>query len=344
MRRIGGPLPRIALTSGDPNGIGPEICLRALLDRRVRKACLPLLVGEYGGFDFYRKRFRLPVALFPVLRPPASWGADSIPVVVPAPERGVRPFVPVPGRPSRRSGAAAGRALLRAAGLWREGEAAAIVTGPLSKSALDAAGFRHPGQTEMLAKALGAPHPLMVMLSGRLRVGLATVHLPLSRVPRALTRARLASAIGTMHSSLRTDFGVRRPRLAVLGLNPHAGEGGLLGTEEGRIIAPAVRAARRRGLLVEGPFPADGFFGGGKAGRFDGILAMYHDQGLIPVKMGGFAPAVNFSAGLPMVRTSPAHGTAFDIAGSGRADHRSMVSALLAAADAATMRSRGRKR
>ena len=172
----------------------------------------------------------------------------------------------------------------------------------------------------------------MVMLSGRLRVALATIHLPLRRVPAAITTERLVRIMGQFIESLTTDFGIKRPRLAVLGLNPHAGEGGLLGTEERDLILPAIRKAGIKRAVIAGPFPADGFFGSGAWKGFDGVLAMYHDQGLIPVKMAGLAAAVNVTVGLPLVRTSPGHGTAYDIAGKGVADPASTVAAIVAAA------------
>lgn len=323
-------LPIVGLTAGDPNGIGPEVVLRALLDPRVRKVCRPLLVGDARVFTYYLRKFRIPLTLLPVSQPPLSWGRGIVPVIEP-PVRS--PFRARPGRPSRPAGFLAGACLEHAAKLWKRGVIDGVVTGPLAKETLNAAGFRYPGQTEMLAKAAGSRDALMMMLSGRLRIALATIHMPLRRVPAALTKERLARVFRMLTASLRADFGFRRPRIAVLGLNPHAGEGGLLGTEERDVIIPAIRAARRSRVVISGPFPADGFFGSGSFKQYDGILAMYHDQGLIPLKMGGLSAAVNFSAGLPLVRTSPGHGTAYDIAGRGVADPASTVAALLTAAE-----------
>lgn len=247
-----------------------------------------------------------------------------------------------PGTPTRGAGSLAGRSLQLAAGLWRSGQIDGIVTGPLSKHSLNAAGYRFPGQTEFLAGEAGAGPALMVMLSGSLRIALATVHLPLRRVPTALSAGLLARTIGQFIDSLKGDFGIPRPRVAVLGLNPHAGEEGLLGKEERDLIIPAIRRAGSKRSRISGPFPADGFFGSGAWREYDGVLAMYHDQGLIPLKMGGFGAAVNVTAGLPMVRTSPGHGTAYDIAGKGVADPSSTVAAIVAAAGIIERRAAGK--
>jgi 4-hydroxythreonine-4-phosphate dehydrogenase len=333
LRRVQRPdRPVLAVTGGDPNGIGPEVVLRALLDPAVRRVCRPLLVGDPLVFAFYAKKYRIPLSFVTVGRPPLSWGPGVVPVVPPLPGRLPRPFRPAPGRASRSAGSVAGRSLERAAALWKNGEVGGIVTGPVSKETLNAAGYRYPGQTEMLAAFSGVSRALMLMLSGTLRIGLATIHLPLRRVPRAVTVPGLSETLRIFGRSLSGDFGVRRPAIAVLGLNPHAGEHGLLGSEEQDVIIPAMKRARTNGVTIDGPFPADGFFGSGAPDSYDGILAMYHDQGLVPLKMSGFSSAVNFTAGLPLVRTSPGHGTAYDIAGRGVADPGATVGAILAAA------------
>ncbi len=234
--------PVVGLTAGDPNGIGPEVVLRALLDPRVRRVCRPLLVGDAGVFAYYLRKFRIPLTLLPVPEPPLSWGRDIVPVIGPPGRTRSRP-----GRERRHApaGFLAGTSLEHAAALWKRGMIDGIVTGPLAKDTFNAAGFRYPGQTEMLAKAAGSHDALMLMLSGRLRIALATIHMPLRRVARRPDGERLARVFRLFTASLRADFGFRRPRIAVLGLNPHAGEGGLLGTEERDVIIPAIRAARR---------------------------------------------------------------------------------------------------
>jgi 4-hydroxythreonine-4-phosphate dehydrogenase len=335
-------LPVLAVTGGDPNGIGPEVVLRALLEPAVWRACRPYLVGDPGAFSFYAKKLRIPVSMAAVDRPPLSWGPGVVPVVRPDPAGRLRPFRPAPGRSGVRAGSLAGRSIERAVSLWSAGEAGGIVTAPLSKETLNAAGYRYPGQTEMLTELSGGRRALMLMMTGSLRIALATIHLPLKRVPAAITVANLAETLRIFSLSLKGDFGIRRPSIAVLGLNPHAGERGLLGNEEAAVILPAMRRARAQGVRIDGPFPADGFFGGGTPSAYDGVLAMYHDQGLVPLKMSGWAGAVNFTAGLPLVRTSPGHGTAYDIAGRGVADPGPTVAAILAAAAIVGRRRRAR--
>jgi 4-hydroxythreonine-4-phosphate dehydrogenase len=320
--------PLVVLSGGDPNGIGPEICLRAAGSAPVRGVCRPILVGDPSVFEYYRRKFRIGVTLTQADPGCLPAGGSAVPVItIPR----TRAFRPSPGRPSRAAGLIAGRSLEMAVLLCRSGTADALVTGPLSKSTLNLAGFRFPGQTEMVARMSGAASPLMILVNGKFRVALVTAHIPLGRVAPALTPARVTDTLRGFHASLRGDFGIGRPEIAVLGLNPHAGESGLLGAEEEEIILPAIRSLRRKGLLVSGPFPADGFFGKRSETTFDGVVALYHDQGLIPLKMSGFSSVVNVTAGLPVVRTSPGHGTAFDIAGKGTADPSSMVAAVLAA-------------
>jgi 4-hydroxythreonine-4-phosphate dehydrogenase len=220
----------------------------------------------------------------------------------------------------------------------RAGIVQAVVTAPVSKHALHRAGFPYPGQTEFLQTLTGSPRVAMILAAGGFRVGLATIHLPLRSVARALTPALLASRLETIHGALVHDWGIRRPSIAVLALNPHAGEAGDLGHEERTVIGPVLRTLRRRGLDLHGPFPADAFFGRGMHRRFSAVAAMYHDQGLIPLKMSAQGRAVNVSAGLPIIRTSPDHGTAFDIAGRWSADPSSMIEAVRLAARLARTR------
>jgi 4-hydroxythreonine-4-phosphate dehydrogenase len=203
-----------------------------------------------------------------------------------------------------------------------------IVTAPVAKHTMNNAGFKHPGQTEMLADLSHASNVAMMLIAHNFRVGLATVHLPLKNVAKHLFQQLIIEKLLIIHRSLKKDFRIRKPRIAVLGLNPHAGEHGLLGVEEQNIIIPSIKKAQRLYLSVDGPFPADGFFGMQKQKDFDLVLCMYHDQGLIPLKISGFRIGVNYSAGLPIVRTSPDHGTAFEIAGEGIADPRSMIEAI----------------
>ena len=281
---------------GDPAGIGPEIALAAAADRRVTAVCEPVLYGPLAAAE--RARFR-------------------------------------PGELSAAAGRAALAAVERAAADALAGRLDAIATGPINKEALALAGSPWRGHTELLAHVTGAREVAMMFHSPRLCVVLATVHVPLSAVPRLLTRDRVETVLDLAAAHL-PRFGVVRPRLALAGLNPHAGEGGLLGTEDRDVLAPAAAGARGRGIDVAGPLPADTVFRQAVDGRFDAVVACYHDQGLIPVKLAAFGEAVNVTLGLPIVRTSVDHGTAFDIAGRGVADAASLVQAVVLAARLAT--------
>jgi 4-hydroxythreonine-4-phosphate dehydrogenase len=281
--------PRIAITTGDPAGIGPEIAAKAAADPRVRAACEPIV---YGPRD--KKQF-------------------------------------APGVLSAEAGRAAYDIVLRAVDAAKTGEVDGLATAPLNKEAFRLAGLPWRGHTDLLAHLTGAPHVAMMFHSDELRVVLATIHIPLAEVPRALTRSLMEKTIALTARELPL-FDKVQPRIAVAGLNPHAGEHGLFGNEEAEVIAPAVEACRKRGVDVSGPFPADTVFVRARRGEFDVVVACYHDQGLIPVKLVAFGQAVNVTLGLPIVRTSVDHGTAFDIAGKGVADPESMIAATLLAA------------
>ncbi len=241
------------------------------------------------------------------------------------------------GMVRREAGLASMLAVEKAVRLCADGTCDAMVTAPISKEAVALAGYGYPGHTEFIAELTGGD-PLMLMVSGTLRVGLVTHHVPLREVPGAITTVSMRQHLDRLDSALRTDFGVSDPRIAVLGLNPHAGDGGVLGREETDVIAPAIDAARKRGMVAFGPFPADGFFAARTYRRYDGVLAMYHDQGLVPFKTLSFGKGVNCTAGLPIVRTSPDHGTAYDIAGSGTASPESLRAAIDLAVDIAARR------
>ena len=281
--------PRVAITAGDPAGIGPEIAARAAADPRVRGACDPRIYG-------------------------------------PPPDAAFQP-----GVLSAAAGRAAYDAIVRAVADAQRGEVDAIATAPINKEAFRLAGLPWAGHTDLLAHLTGARDVAMLFHSDALRVVLATIHIPLADVPRALTADVLERTIALTAREL-PKFGRIAPRMAVCGLNPHAGEHGLFGREEEIAIAPAIAACRARGIDVSGPFPADTIFVRAQRGEFDVVVACYHDQGLIPVKLAAFGRAVNVTLGLPIVRTSVDHGTAFDIAGKGVADPESLVAAVLLAA------------
>ncbi|HLT47100.1 MAG TPA: 4-hydroxythreonine-4-phosphate dehydrogenase PdxA [Rubricoccaceae bacterium] len=317
------PLARVAVTLGDPNGIGPEVVLKALADPEVRARVEPVVVGAAGVFEAWARRLGLAAE---------GLAVDDV---------GEGEFALEPGRITAGAGRLAMAAVARACDLCLAGEADAMVTAPISKEAIQKAGYAFPGHTEFLAARTGAGRFAMMLVSGGLRVALVTIHVPLAAVPGLVTRERILETLETVAGSLRRDFGLAAPRVAVLGLNPHAGDGGVIGREEIEVVGPAVEAARAGGLDARGPFAADGFFGRRMDRDVDAVLAMYHDQGLAPFKALAMGAGVNVTCGLPIVRTSPDHGTAFALAGQGVADAGSMREALLLAAEMAGRRVAG---
>jgi 4-hydroxythreonine-4-phosphate dehydrogenase len=313
---------------GDPTGIGPEVTLGALLRRDRSPVFTPILVGDPAVYEaaaaLLGARIRFAEWVPPAPLPPRDVAVRTVARLAARDRR--------PGRPSRGGGRAAHAAILEAARLVRSGSDDALVTAPICKANIAAAGGTASGHTELLAALCGGIPVRMMMAGARLRVVLVTTHLALAAVPRTLTRELVRDTLTITDRDLRRHFGLARPRLGVAGLNPHAGESGLFGLEERRIIAPAVHAARRRGIDARGPFGADSLFPLAAAGRFDAVVCMYHDQGLAPFKLLHFADGVNVTLGLPFVRTSPDHGTAHDIAGRGSADPGSMGAALRLAA------------
>jgi 4-hydroxythreonine-4-phosphate dehydrogenase len=320
--------PILAITMGDYNGIGPEVVLKSIRSPRVRQSCRVVLVGSVDAFADYAMRLGMRFQFQEISKDFDSLPATTVPVIQPLPFHIPRIR---PGHVDSGAGRFAVEAIACTTQLCAEGRVDGMVTAPVSKEAMRRAGSRFPGQTELLARRWKSSRVLMMLVGGALRVGLATIHTPLRRVSRSIDQHIITEKLALMYDSLAGDFGIASPRIAVLGLNPHAGEGGHIGIEEQQSIIPAIRTARRRGWEIAGPFPADGFFGAQRHHEFDGVMAMYHDQGLIPLKMEAFGKGVNFSAGLPHVRTSPDHGTAFDIAGTGNADPGSMIEAIILA-------------
>ena len=317
---------RIGITLGDPAGIGPEIVAAALA---AASDLVPRLV-VYGDRT-------------PLLRAARAMGVALPPVTIVA---GALDHDVTPGRPDDATGRAQVAYLDSAIAAAAAGDVAALVTAPISKTWARRAGLTFPGHTELLAARLGAPEVAMLFAGPRLRVALATVHLPLGRVAAVLTAERIAAVVRLLGASLVRDFAVAAPRIGVVGLNPHAGEGGLLGDDEQRVVEPAIAAARAAlpGITIDGPLVPDAAFRDAAAGRWDGLVAMYHDQGLIPVKLIDFEESVNVTLGLPIVRTSPDHGTAYDIAGTGKARPASMIAALTLAAAMVERRARSAAR
>ncbi len=315
--------PIIAITVGDFNGIGPEIALKAAANAGVRNICTPLLVGPLNVFDHVRSDLKIKIKL----------EKSSLPVlkgtVTPVLDVGDGIWADVqPGKVSKSAGKNAGTAIERAVELCVKVQADAMVTAPVSKEALNLAGYNFPGQTEMVALLSRSQRVAMMLVSNSMRVGLVTIHVGIKSIPEHLTKEKVVEKVTIIHDSLKRDFGVKKPCIAVLALNPHAGERGLMGTEDEEIVRPAVEEVKSKGFAAEGPFSADAFFGKQAHKDYDAIVAMYHDQGLIPLKMSSFGRGVNFSAGLNIVRTSPDHGTAYDIAGTGTANVSSMIEAI----------------
>ncbi len=318
----------IAITIGDVNGIGPEVALKALAQTPWLAAFRVALIGPETAWRFWQNDLRIDLPL-PRIADLNEW-PERAPIVV-LDETPESADIQI-GALSIAAGKIAGEALARAMALGRAGKIHAIVTAPVNKHALHLAGFHYPGQTELLAEGLGASEFAMMLVAENFRVALVTTHLPLRHVAAAISTDLIVRRLRVLQKDLTARFGMASPRLAVTGLNPHAGESGLLGDEEKNIITPALAQARAEGINAAGPFSADALFGQYKKNNFDAYLAMYHDQGLIPLKMFGFGRAVNYTAGLPVIRTSPDHGTAFDIAGKNLADPASMVEALRLAA------------
>jgi len=316
--------PVLAITIGDFNGIGPEVALKAAANSALRAKCTPLLVGPLNVFEHTRTRLKLKVKL---QKAAAMLPQQSSVIPVMDVGDGIGADVDY-GKPTRASGRSAGVAIEAAVKLCLAGKAAAMVTAPASKEALNLAGYNFPGQTEMITLLSRSSKVAMMLVSKDLRVGLVTIHVPVRSIAEHVTAEKIVEKMGVILESLKRDFRISDPTLAVLGLNPHAGEHGVIGNEEQSIILPALEQARARGIKAEGPFSADGFFGDKTFRRFDAVVAMYHDQGLIPLKMHSFGKAVNFSAGLTIIRTSPDHGTAYDIAGKGKARLDSMLEAM----------------
>ena len=323
---------RIGITQGDTNGIGWEIILKALADPRMTELFTPVVYGSPKAAAYYRNTV-------------AEIEAFSFNPVASAAEarRGKANLVAcgetadiAPGKPTPEAGRAAVEALCAAMRDLKAGHLDALVTAPFDKETVQADDFRYTGHTEYLAAELEG-EAMMILCSDVLRVGLVTKHIPVSEIARNITKERIVRDLNTLRRALIEDFGIVEPRIAVMALNPHAGDGGLLGREEQEIIRPAIVEAFSKGVLAFGPFAADGLFAGGGYAKYDGILAMYHDQGLAPFK--SLSPdGVNFTAGLSAVRTSPDHGTAFDIAGKDKADPQSMRNAIYAAIDIAEHR------
>ena len=323
---------------GDPVGVGPEIMVMALADPSIYQVCRPLVLGDLPCLERACRELTPNLTLHPVQDPSQGrYQAGAIDLLVLSE---LAPGDLNHSHPSPAGGRAMVSYILTAIEMAQNNKAAGMVTGPISKASLNLAGFRYPGHTELLADKTGAPEVAMMLAGGTFRVVLATIHVALSDVPDLISLEGLLRLFTLTCRALTHDFGIPSPRLGVAALNPHASEGGLFGDEEKEIIIPAVLEARGRGLPVSGPFPADTLFWRHAQGEFDAICAMYHDQGLIPLKLLHFMDAVNVTLGLPIIRTSVDHGTAYDLAGTGTAHPGSLKAAIFMAAEMAQRRPR----
>lgn len=328
--------PRIGITVGDFNGVGPEIALKAIARPEMRELCTPILIGPFNIFAAEHSRLRIKRRLIR-MSPAQSLGSEM--GVIDTGD-GIKADIHF-GEPTKASGRNAALAVERAVELYKSRYIDAVVTAPVSKKALHLAGYEFPGQTEMIAVFSGTLKASMMLVAGNLRVGVITIHQPLSTVAQSISAEKIQEKIFAFHTSLRRDFGIKNPTIAVLGLNPHAGEDGLFGSEESQYLKPAIESLQMQGLKVSGPYSADGYFGSKTHSKYDLTVAMYHDQGLIPLKLIGFEKGVNLTVGVEIVRTSPDHGTAYEIAGTGKAHPESMIEAIVLAVNILKNRKKG---
>ena len=320
----------VGITQGDSNGIGYEVIIKALSDPRILEQFTPVIYGSSKIFSFYRKTIpEIEQMDTNAINNAREAHPKRVNIVNCLPDSAYAE----PGQATPESAKAAIACLDRAVEDLKAGEIDVLVTGPINKKAMSGQGFGFPGHTEYIQNAFGVKDVTMLMVSSRIKVGVVTGHIPLKDVAASITEEKILSKLRLINESLQKDFCIDKPRIAVLSLNPHSGDGGLLGDEEGRIIIPAIKKAVDEGILAFGPFSPDGFFGLSHYENFDATLAMYHDQGLAPFKALSFEDGVNFTAGLPVVRTSPDHGTVFEMAGRDEADPLSMRAAIFTAID-----------
>ncbi|MGY3214455.1 4-hydroxythreonine-4-phosphate dehydrogenase PdxA [Mucilaginibacter sp. HD30] len=329
--------PKVGISIGDVNGIGLEIIIKTLADSKILNYCTPIVYGHIKVASFYKKAIEATELNFNIITH-ASQAQHKRANLLTCWEEEVKIE---PGIPNKETGKYAFASLEKATADLLSGEIAALITAPINKDTIQSEDFNFPGHTEYLQEKGEAADSLMFLVSDTLRVGVVTGHIPVSHIAPNLSTEKILAKIKLMNASLKQDFWIRKPKIAVLGLNPHAGDNGLLGHEEQDIIIPAIEEARAADILAFGPYPADGFFANGTYMQFDAVLAMYHDQGLIPFKQIAFESGVNFTAGLKFVRTSPDHGTAYDIAGKNQASEISFREALFTAIHIAQRRKEG---
>lgn len=329
-------LPLLGITMGDPAGIGPEVIAKALAGPRLRRVCFPLVIGSIPVMRQTVKKLRLKLEVRSVDgHGGASLRTNQMAILDPL-EQPLGSYKPGVAAPE--SGAASVSFIKKAVHLAQIGCIDGIVTAPINKEAINMAGCHFPGHTELLADLTQTQESGMMIIGGPLKIMFVTTHVAIKDLPSLLTRDKIEKGIRLAHLALTTLFGIKKPKIGVAALNPHAGEHGLFGDEEARLILPATRAAQAGGILASDPLPADTLFGKAARGEYDGVVALYHDQGLIPLKLVAFGTCVNLTVGLPIIRTSVDHGTAFDIVGKGIADPGSLIEAVKLAAALAVKR------
>lgn len=322
---------KVGITHGDTNGIGYEVILKTFADLRMTELCVPVIYGSAKVASYHRKTLNLQPVTFNQINSASEAEINKVNFI-----NCIQEELKVElGKPSNIAGEAALKSLEKATADLAEGLIDVLVTAPINKDSIQHEKFKFPGHTEYLEEKFGVDgdKSLMILAKDQLRVALVTGHIPLNQVSEAITKEKIKQVVEIFNNSLTRDFGISKPRIAVLGLNPHAGENGLLGSEEIDIIIPAIREMEEAGTLCFGPYSADGFFGSRHYSQFDGIIAMFHDQGLIPFKTLAMEDGVNFTAGLPIIRTSPAHGTAYSLAGKNEASEESFRQAIYMAID-----------
>ena len=327
---------RIGISHGDINGISYEIIIKTLQDERMLENYTVIVYGSSKVASYYRKLMNLEEFNFNIIKRPEQ-AQQKQPNIINIVEEEVKIEM---GNVTSIAGELAFKSLEMAMDDLLDEKIDILVTAPISKRNIQSDKFRFPGHTEYLASRCNTEDSLMLMVSNDFRIGVVTGHIPLAKVSEQLSKELIVSKINILNKSLKQDFGVTKPKIAILALNPHAGDEGLIGDEDQTIIQPAIEEVFANGILAFGPYPADGFFGSSDFREFDGVLAMYHDQGMIPFKLLSFSEGVNYTAGLPVVRTSPAHGTAFDIAGKNEANPQAFRSALFQGCDIFTNRNR----
>ncbi len=325
---------RIGITLGDLNGVGPEVIIKTLADTRMAHLVTPVVYGSTRVLSYYKKLMNMEEFAYSQVRGKGQFTPKMVNVV-----NCWEDAVEItPGKPSSATATAARLCLTKAVEEIKEGLFDALVTGPIDKHTIHSPDFPYRGHTEYLNAVFAQPDSLMLMTTSRVRVALLSEHVPLKEAAAHVTRDKVDRKLRVLEASLKKDFGIVKPRIAVLGINPHSGDEGLIGDEEVNVLRPLIEEWKTKGKLVFGPFSADGFFASGQYSKYDGILAMYHDQGLIPFKSMAFEEGVNYTAGLPIVRTSPDHGTGYSIAGKNVAQESSMRAAIYLANDLAKNR------